>query len=338
MFLCLKQSLWDPIAMHLNHSKQSLFWIIAISAFIGFVIFLNILDSGSYKVDPKSAKVLDKVEFENQVSLYVQLKEFDSASQTLKAKVWVVPPAKFATNLSSSVQVNYDTSIDISASSINYNDENNLGFWKANQYLRAIDIELDADNFQIDSRKNDKWFPFDRYSVRITGSIEFRTQGSETEDVSDDVWESIPIGVQSYTANLSGWNAVFKMSSFDNETVESSFLEGKFFISDIFLERTPLNKALLFLLGLIFLGGGFSMLILFRSILMSHRPPTLSGLIWAGSTAFTMIQTRTIIPGAPRVGVMFDLFIFYPSLVTCFISGGLMFYQWITKETWSREL
>jgi len=32
------------------------------------------------------------------------------------------------------------------------------------------------------------------------------------------------------------------------------------------------------------------------------------------------------------------LFIFYPALLTCFISGGLMFYHWITKETWSREL
>ena len=324
--------------MHLSPSKKSLFWIIAASVFIGFVTFLNILDSGSYKLDTKSAKTLDKVEDENQVGLYVQLKEFDSASQTMKAKVWIVPPAKFATNLSSSVQVKYDTSIDISASSINYNDESNLGFWKADQYLRAIDLELDADNTQIEGKSNDKWCPFDRYSLNLTGSIQFRTQGSETEDVSDDIWESIPIGVRSYTASLSGWRAVFKMSSFENETVESSFLEGKFFVSDIILERTPLNKALLFLLALIFLGGGFSMLILFRSILMSHRPPTLSGLIWAGSTAFTMIQTRTIIPGAPRVGVMFDLFIFYPALLTCFISGGLMFYHWITKETWSREL
>jgi len=324
--------------MHLSPSKKSLFWIIAASVFIGFVTFLNILDSGSYKLDTNSAKILDKVESENQVGAFVQLKEFDPASQTLKVKVWVQPPVKYATNLASSVQVNYDTSIDISGSNINYNDENNIGFWKANQYLRAIEIELDADNYQIESRHSDRWFPFDRYSVQLSGQIEFRTQGSETEDVSDDIWESLPVGIRSYTANLSGWSAVFKMRTFENETVESSFLEGKYFFSDIILERTHLNKVLLFLLGLIFLGGGFSMLILFRSILMSHRPPTLSGLIWAGSTAFTMIQTRTIIPGAPRIGVMFDLFVFYPSLVTCFISGGLMFYYWITKETWSREL
>lgn len=324
--------------MHLSPSKKSLFWIIAASVFIGFVTFLNILDSGSYKLDTNAAKILDKVESENQVSVFVQLKEFDSASQTLKVKVWVVPPVKYATNLSSSVQVKYDTSIDISGSNISYNDENNMGFWKATQFLRAIDVELDADNYQIESRYSDKWFPFDRYSVQLNGIIEFRIQGSETEDVLDDIWESVPVGIRSYTANLSGWSAVFKMRAFENETVESSFLEGKNFFSDIILERTQLNKVLLFLLGLIFLGGGFSMLILFRSILMSHRPPTLSGLIWSGSTAFTMIQTRTIIPGAPRIGVMFDLFIFYPSLVTCFISGGLMFYYWITKETWSREL
>jgi len=266
------------------------------------------------------------------------LKEFDSASQTLKARIWITPPTKYATYLNSSVQVIYDTNVDISAAKIDYNGGNDSGFWTANQYLRAIDLELDTDNLEIDKRYNDKWFPFDSYSATLLGSIAFLVKGGDTEDVSDDVWESLPVAVENYTASLSGWSALFKMSEFENETVESSFLEGQYFVSKIILERTSLNKALLFLLALIFLGGGFSMLILFRSILMSHRPPTLSGLIWAGSTAFTMIQTRTIIPGAPRVGVMFDLFIFYPALAMTFISGGFMFFYWLTKESWSREM
>jgi hypothetical protein len=326
------------MSMHLSLSKKSLFWIIAASVFIGFVTFLNVLDSGSYKLDTKSQKLLEKVDYENRIRLALQLKEFDAASQTLKARIWITPPTKYATYYPSAVQVKYDTRVDISAAKIDYNGGDDSGYWTVNQYLRAIDIELDTDNLEIDNRDNDKWFPFDRYSAALLGSIDFRVKGADTEDISDDVWESLPIAVENYTASLSGWSALFKMSSFENETVETSYLNGQFFISNIILERTSLNKALLFLLGLIFLGGGFSMLILFRSILMSHRPPTLSGLIWAGSTAFTMIQTRTIIPGAPRVGVMFDLFIFYPALLTCFVSGGLMFYHWITKETWSREL
>jgi hypothetical protein len=324
--------------VHISPSKKSLFWIVAATVFISFVTFLNLIDSGSYKLDIESQKLQNKVDIEKRIDLYVQLKEFDSASQTLKARVWITPPEKYATYLNSSVQVKYDTVVDISAAKIDYNDDNNSGYWSADQYLRGIDLELDTDNSEIDSRYNDKWFPFDRYSFTLTGLIDFRVEGSDTEDISDDVWESLPVAVQNNTASLSGWSALYKMSSFENQTVESSFLDGQYFVTSIILERTSLNKSLLFLLGLIFLGGGFSMLILFRSILMSHRPPTLAGLIWAGSTAFTMIQTRTIIPGAPRVGVMFDLFIFYPALATCFISGGLMFYHWVTKETWSREL
>jgi hypothetical protein len=326
------------MSMHLGLSKKSLFWIIAAAVFISFVTFLNVIDSGSYKLDAKSEKLQDKVKSENRINLYVQLKEFDSASQTLKARVWLSLPEGYASKLNSSVQVLKQTRVGIAAAKIDFNNEIDYGYYRVNDYLRAIDIELDADNLEIDNRDNDKWFPFDRYSLTLEGSIDFRVKGGDTEDEADDVWESLPVAVQDYTASLSGWSAVFKMSRYEYETTESSFTGGQYFISSISLERTTLNKALLFLLGLIFLGGGFSMLILFRSILMSHRPPTLSGLIWAGSTAFTMIQTRTIIPGAPRVGVMFDLFIFYPALLTCFISGGLMFYHWITKETWSREL
>lgn len=324
--------------MHLREDKKKFFWVIALGVFVAFVTFLNILDSGSYKLESRSEKVIEQATDENRINVFIQLQNYDSTSQTLKARIWITPPEKYATYLSSSVQVKFDTSIDISASSINYNDENNVGFWSEGQYLRAIDIELDADNSLVESRYSDKWFPFDRYSVNLTGLIQFRISGSETEDSSDDVWESLPIALQNYTSNLPGWSAEYRMDSFKDETVESSYLAGKYFVSNILLERTTLNIALLFLLAFIFLGGGLSMLILFRSILMSHRPPTLSGLIWAGSTAFTMIQTRTIIPGAPRVGVKFDLFIFYPALLMCFISGGLMFYFWVTKDSWSREL
>jgi hypothetical protein len=326
--------------MHLSLSKKSLFWIITAVVFISFVTFLNVLDSGTYKLDAKSQKLQDKVDIENRVNLDLQLKEFDPGSQTLKARIWITPPKKYGNADGPSVQALYDTRVIISAAKIDYNTKEDLGFGFYEVYddLRSIDLEINADNFEIDNRGNDKWFPFDRYSLTFLGSIDFRIKGGDTEDFSDDVWEALPVAVQNYSQSLSGWSAEFKMSTNENATVESTYLDGRYFYFNIILERTSLNKALLFLLGLIFLGGGFSMLILFRSILMSHRPPTLSGLIWAGSTAFTMIQTRTIIPGEPRVGVMFDLFIFYPALLTCFISGGLMFYHWITKETWSREL
>lgn len=323
----------------ISSSKKVVFWAISGLSFVVLVTFLNFLDSGSYSLDQESAQIRETIPEKDVVNVWVQLNSFDASSQTLNARIWITPPEKYATNVNnSSAQVNYDTSIDISAAKIDYGDQDNTGFWSESQFLRAIDVELDADNLVVDTRYNDKWFPFDHYSINLRGSIKFRTKGSDTDSLDDDVWISLPISVNPYTANLTGWSSKFVWDSLVGETPKDTYQNGAYFSTNITLERTTLNKVLLFLIGLIFLGGGLSMLLLFRSILLSRRPPTLSGLIWSGSTAFTMIQTRTIIPGAPRVGVKFDLIIFYPSLVLCFVSGGLMFYHWVSKDTWSREL
>lgn len=157
--------------------------------------FLNALDSGSYKLDAKSASLWAQSSDQDKIGIYVQLLDFNSSSQTLKARIWLRPPEKYAYSLDSSVQVLYDTAIDISASTINYNSDGNVGYWQANQYLRAIDVELDADNSKIKSLYNDKWFPFDRYSVALTGQIRFLVSGSNTDSTKDDVWESLPIGI-----------------------------------------------------------------------------------------------------------------------------------------------
>ena len=324
--------------MHFKPTRKNLFTLLSVLLVVTFVIFLNSLDSGSYRVDSKSEKIFSTIKDEDKISVNLQLKEFDAASQTLKARVWIYPPEKYAASLGSSVYLKYDTSIGIDAASVDFRDDSNQGYWEESQYLRAIDIELDVDRSLSNDRESDNWFPFDRYSIPFSGSVQFWLKGNDTNELTDDVVESLPIEVNSYTANLSGWSSVIEMGAYEGYTVESQIREGQYFLANIVLERTSLNKILTILLGLIFFGGGLSMLFLFRSILMNHRPPTLSGLIWAGSTAFTMIQTRTVIPGEPRIGVKFDLLIFYPSLVMCFISGGLMFHYWITKETWSREL
>jgi hypothetical protein len=324
--------------MHLIPNSNKRFWIVAILLIIISTSALNLLDSGTYNVEKKSQKIFESVNADDKILLFLMLKDYDAASQTLKARVWVQPPSKYAIWLGDSVQAKFDTRIQLSASRIDHNNSNNSWYWDAADYIRAIDIELDADNDLFKSRTKDVWFPFDRYSLALTGLVNFCTSGCDTDKLADDVWESLPIELVPYTSALPGWSSTLKLSHFADETPDEGFANGETFISQMSLYRTPLNIGLTFLIGLIFVAGGLSMLFLFRSILMNHRPPTLSGLIWAGSTAFTMIQTRGVIPGSPRIGVKFDLFVFYPSLILCFISGGLMFYQWISKDTWSREL
>ena len=325
--------------MHLKPSAKMRFWLVAILLIVTSIGILNLLESGTYDLEEKTTKIYEQVKDQDKITILVSLKEFDAPSQTLKARLWVIPPDKYGTVLGDSFQVKFDTRIQVDASKIDHNTEaDNISFWPRLESLRAIDIELDASNYEVESRDKDTWFPFDRYSVDLSGIIEFCVEGCDSEKLADDIWESLPIEVRPYTASLPGWSAKFRAGQYADESVESVFTDGTFFKSSVILYRTQLNIALTLLLGVIFLGGGLSMLLLFRSILMSHRPPTLSGLIWSGSTAFTMIQTRNVIPGDPRIGVRFDLFVFYPSLILCFVSGGLMFYHWISKDTWSREL
>jgi len=321
--------------MHFSTYLKKLFWIIPISVYVVTVVILNSLDSGTYKFDAISSEYNESVADKNATSVFIQLIEFDSTSQNLKARLWMYPPADYAARFGSSVQVKQDTRIQIDAAKVETSKPESI-LWYKYDFIRAFDIELDATNELVESRYSDKWFPFDNYSVPITGTIDYRISGSETEDFEDDTWVSTPIEVVTYTSNLPGWSAEFSYYNPQNTKVISQ--EDGTWNIDLILERTNLNRAILILLGLIFISGGLSMLLLLRSIMISHRPPTLSGLVWSASTAFTMIQTRTVIPGNPRVGVKFDLFIFYPALAMTFISGGFMFFYWLTKESWSREM
>ncbi len=318
-------------------NRKNSFWIISIILILGFSFLLNSLDSGSYNMDSESQKINDQVDSEEVTWIAVQLKDFDPQSQTLKARVWVMPPSKYAVTLGSSVQVLYDTELIMDAAEINNHNSNGGNIWNSGDLLRSIDVELDATNELYDSRTQDKWFPFDRYSINFSGILSFRTSGVETETTDDDVWQTTPLRVSSYTASLSGWSAELRYFEFEEGTINQNLDSKGTWGIDILLDRTSLNKALLILLALIFISGGASMLFLFRSVLLKQRPPTLSGLVWSASTAFTMIQTRTVIPGSPRVGVKFDLFIFYPALTMSFVSGGLMFYFWLTRDSWSKE-
>ena len=70
--------------MHFSYTKQKIFLLASISLYIMIALFLNSLDSGTYKFDSKSSNINESIEDDNAATVYLQLKEFDSVSQTLK--------------------------------------------------------------------------------------------------------------------------------------------------------------------------------------------------------------------------------------------------------------
>lgn len=313
--------------------KTKKFAIIFVALYIFLASVLLFLDSGTYKFDSRAQEINESLDSGETVYVYFQAREFNPVSQTLSARIFVEPPPQYAVILGSSVQVNYDTEIQFDGARLDAGkqDEN---WWESGEFIRGIDVELNATNELIAYTDNDKWFPFDKYSVSLNGLVDFKIAGSDTEDTNDDEWKRLPLLVKSYTSNLPGWS--YEISYPSDDYYEEGGIIGNmqngYLAMQLTLHRTSQNQAILFLIALIFIGGALSMVFLLRSILMRHRPPTLNGLVWAASTAFTMIQTRTVIPGSPRVGVIFDLLVFYPALALAFISGGLMFYSWLTRE------
>jgi hypothetical protein len=326
--------------MHNSKLSGRSFWL-ALSIFVFSLVTLLIsLDGGEGKtaarMDELNSLLANKCEVDESESLctkiYLQVLSFNAESQYLDARIFIIPPSKYGTNFPSSVQVIETTDVYIDAARVDPGDLNQNLLYSSGEYLRAIDLILDASNRSFKSRVSDHYYPFDRYSVEISGSVDYLLENSENPD--EPIRVSPTTIFYQYTTVVPNWSVQF---DYDFETVSGNEYQeinldyqqsGKFF-NLITLSRSNLTIAIVTLLGVIFLGGALSMALLLKSILLSHKPPTLTGLVWAGSTTFTLIQTRGLMPGNPRLGVLFDLVVFYPSLVVCFVSSILILRMWL---------
>lgn len=259
--------------------------------------------------------------------------EFDPEGMLMKGRIWIYPPSEYADSFGSSVRVLYKTDVFLDAATVDVGEINTELHYDQYDFLRSIEFTLDVTNFDFPSRATDQIYPFDKYSANITGTVDFITDEGATASSVDDVRETLPINVVEYSAVIPNWTMKYDFESTNSEGVSvkdgvNYQMDGSFY-TVVRIERSQLTVLIVALLGLIFLGGAVSMLFLIRSIMLSRRKASLSGLVWSGSTVFTLIQTRTLMPGDPRLGVKFDLFIFYPAIAISFISTIILLRQWL---------
>lgn len=335
--------------MHDSKLSRRKFWASVVVLILGFLVLSNSLDSGSSNGSSRFLKAEDtftedceeKFKTEGCVDIYLQILNFDPETKYLDGRMFIYPSEKYAYRFGSSVQLLTDMDIYLDAARVDAGPINENLYFKANDYLRAIDFTIDVTNQEWNSRDSDMSYPFDRYSSDISGIIVAVKDLGATDSVDDDIRVRLPVNVHEYSGVIPNWQLTYDYDYKVNN--ESSFKRNYEFQQDggfytVFrIERSQLTVLIVILLGIIFLGGAMSMLLLLRSILLSHKPSSLTGLVWAGSTAFTMIQTRTLMPGEPRLGVRFDLIVFYPSLAICFISALFMLHLWLKSEDVVRE-
>ncbi len=326
--------------MIFDRIRQLKFWTISILLIGIFVGVANSLDAGSssgtQRFDQLSAKMEENclIDGETQcVNAYIRMVEFDPEGMLLKGRIWLYPPKEYADAFGSSVRVLYPTDVYLDAATVDVGEINTNLYYEQYDFLRSIEITLDVTNLDNFEKATDQIYPFDEYSADVTGTVDFIIDEGATDSPVDDVRETLPFNVVEYSAVIPNWTMKYDFESrnTDNVSVGDGVeyqMDGSFY-TVIRIERSEVTILIVALLGLIFLGGAISMLFLIRSIMLSKRKASLSGLVWAGSTVFTLIQTRTLMPGDPRLGVKFDLFIFYPAIAIAFISTIILLRQWL---------
>ena len=274
------------------------------------------------------------------VFAYVQIEQFNSESQMLFGKVFFEFPTEYANNFPSSVQLNQPTYLSLDVASLETNLPGSQERWERYDMLGALDFSISASNWEYDSRTRDSYFPFDHYSAEMRGTFEVQASGVDTVQTSDDSWETLPIQFLNYTSSVANYQFTYDYA-YSNDKEAKDFdpnLSDSDLVLIIKVERPLLTQAIVFILGLLFLSGGVLLLFLLRAIRVKKRPAQLTGLVWGASTAFTMIQARSLFPGDPRNGVKLDLFVFYPLLSLCFISVILIFREWVRQEHTPRDI
>lgn len=327
--------------------RRSRFWAFFVILFMGMGIALNQIDAPTVLEDELFAQAnkkctLNSADYPSQecVKAYVQLESFNSESQMLYGKIYFEFPDTFGSNFPSSVQVNQPTYLTLDVASLDTNLPGTQDHWEKYDMIGALDFSLSASNWEYNNRVSDSYFPFDHYSAEIGGSFAVQVEGLDTSSTSDDMWETLPIQYINYTRSVANYQFTFDYaySSTKEKKDFDSNLDDSNLSLVIKVERPLLTQVIVFILGLLFLSGGVLLLFLLRAIRVKKRPAQLTGLVWGASTAFTMIQARSLFPGDPRNGVKLDLFVFYPLLSLCFISVILIFREWVRQEHVPREI
>ena len=178
-----------------------------------------------------------------------------------------------------------------------------------------------------------KDYPFDRYlfSLPIFG-VSSRTGGAGTETLADDTYESVPMRVYDTTSELNTWDVVvypistdYRDEFEDIDAVSSGMNQGSVeFLIDA--KRDRYTILLVLIVCLLMVASMMSVVLMGISVSLKYRPPTVQALVWAAALTFSLIQLRTLMPGAPPVGTTLDILFYFPALLMTI--GGSIWILW----------
>lgn len=203
--------------------------------------------------------------------------------------------------------------------------------------IGAIPIVLDMTNPLKLERANEFFYPFDEYSVDNYVKVQIGSNNQVNNFQNVNTYEfyyepQIP-GFEFYVSRGATFDDFdwFEDSAYDESLVAKQREEGK--ISNLIqVTRSGSVKytSLLIFTGILL--GSLALLITTIYVARAKRPPSMTALIWAAASILGITQMRQLVPGEPRLGILLDLYIFFPSLIICIMSSVILAVTWVRRE------
>ena len=274
---------------------------------------------------------------EHYVNVFYQVTGFDSERQLANVTTYVWPSADVSTPFSSSTISDIGLSVFV-------DEVGGKGEYEyiAGSPIGGIEIKVDATNPYDLPRSIDSYYPFDQYSFTLYTAV------SELVETSDGVEEvSIAAFEDTYSTAVPGFQV--SLTKEHDESFYTRSERGEDFpivskaieqrlngltMTTAIVSRNFAVKIIAILVAVFCFIIALSLCFMTLQIVQRDRPPSMQVLIWAAANSLGLIQVRDLLPGNPRIGITFDIVVYFPALTATLISTVALFVLWSYREDW----
>lgn len=264
------------------------------------------------------------------VAIYVQMLSFDPETERAEMAYYPWPTDDLSQQFSSSVLS--DTDIRFFVDSQN----TTLTEFPAGAQIGGVQATVDVLSTDFPDRASDSLYPFDSYVLDSFARVEVRPD-SESE------YETIQTFDYFYTSPVPGFDVRYERlgafesgypsdaESRDPYQIAAERADGKISFYAVIDRSFAVRSIAVFIYSFILIAT-LALLWVTSQMALGKRIPSMESLIWAAASMLGILELRNLAPGEPRIGVLADLVIFFPSLILSLTSVAVITYLWNTRR------
>jgi len=278
-------------------------------------------------------KRLDAALEKDSIEFWYQFLDFSSKSGSLSVNTYVWPSNDLAQLFSSSGKVR----VPITAFIDNVSTQSSYEYIPGDS-IGAIPIVIDGTNPLALQNSNEYYYPFDQYSLDSYVKLKNGSGASKIDTHNSNSYEFFwPSQVAGYVFEV--WRGAtfadtydwFDTEAYDQDKISEQRKNGEISLL-IKVSRSNSVKlaSVLIYFGIIL--SCLALLIMTTFIFRGKRPSSVTALVWAAAQILGLFQIRQLLPDNPRLGILLDLYIFYPGVIVSLFCAIILTIFWVKKD------